>query len=108
MLALLGTALPLLSAAMMVLAFRKSRAVLPGALLLPLAIALAASLAQLLFAPIRPSFAAGFVAFAAGSAILPGGSRRRRPDSAPLAEPLSFIEGDLTWDCSIFWPNLAF
>ncbi|MCB1465289.1 MAG: hypothetical protein KDJ90_23375 [Nitratireductor sp.] len=72
---LAGTALLLFSVAMMIVTFRKARAVIPGALIVSLATTLVVLLVQLWLAPLRPGLASGAIAFAAGMVIGYGWSR---------------------------------
>lgn len=72
---LVGTALLLFSVAMMIVTFRRARAVIPGALIVSLATTVLVLLVQLWMAPARPGFASGMLAFAAGMAIGFGWSR---------------------------------
>ena len=84
-LSLLGTGMVLLSVTMMVLTFRKARAIIPGALLaVPLATTFAVAGVQFLFAAQRPGLLLAFLALLAGGLVGMGWARTTKV----------FIDGD--------------
>lgn len=74
-LSLIGTGLLVLSVAMMVLTFRRAKALVPGALLVSLTTTLAVALVQILFAPERPSGTAVALVFLVGAGVGMGWAR---------------------------------
>lgn len=92
-LSLLGTGMVLLSVTMMVLTFRKARAVIPGALLVSLATTFAVAGVQFLFAAQRPGLLLAFLALLAGGLVGMGWARTTKV----------FIDGDAVRSQGTAW-----
>lgn len=92
-LSLLGTGLLLMSVALMIVTFRKAKAVVPGALIVSLLTTLATLGVQLLIANARPDFALGGLVFVAGILVGQGWSRTT----------LFFIDGDAVRSRGTAW-----
>lgn len=92
-LSLLGTGLLLMSVAMMIVTFRKAKAVVPGALIVSLATTLATLGVQLLISSARPDAAIGGLVFLSGLLVGQGWSRTT----------LFFIDGDTVRSRGTAW-----
>ena len=92
-LSLAGTALVVLSVAMMIVTFRKARALVPGALLVSLSTALVVCGVQLVVAADRPAPVTGFLALAAGTLLGAGWARTSTV----------FVDGDMVRSRGTAW-----